>query len=167
MGQSFWIIFAITMLKRFKAYLFEQGIKTSGQTFLLAVSGGVDSVCMVDLFKKAGLKFAIAHCNFGLRGHESDEDEEFCKNLAATMGVDFYVKKFNMKKQKATGEASVQLAARELRYEWFNALVTDNKFHFLVTAHHLDDSAERCCLNTAKALGCPVYTAFCLNAKRF
>lgn len=153
MGQSFWIIFAITMLKRFKTYLSEQGIKTSGQTFLLAVSGGIDSVCMVDLFKKAGLKFAIAHCNFGLRGDESEEDEEFCKNLAATMGVGFYIKKFYMKKQKATGEASVQLAARELRYEWFNALVTENKFHFLVTAHHLDDSAETMLLNMARGTG--------------
>src|SRR6186997_359023 len=86
---------------------------------LLAVSGGVDSVVLCELCKHAGYDFAIAHCNFQLRGDESEEDEKFVTDLAKKYNVEFFVKKFDTEKYAEESKVSIQVAARELRYKWF------------------------------------------------
>ena len=94
--------------------------------FILAVSGGVDSVVLVDLFAKTNLDFSIAHCNFNLRGEESIRDENFVKSLAAKYSKEIFFKHFNTKEYAENNKISIQLAARELRYNWFKELQTSN-----------------------------------------
>src|ERR1700761_8644183 len=89
---------------------------------LAAVSGGMDSVLMVHLLKAAGYNFGIAHCNFQLRGDESTRDEDFCRHLAATLGVPFHITHFDTNKYAAKNKVSIQMAARNLRYQWFDEL---------------------------------------------
>ena len=89
----------------------------------MAVSGGVDSVVLCELCKQAGFNFEIAHCNFQLRGEESERDEQFVKDLGEKYGVKVFVKKFETKKYAEENKISIQVAARELRYKWFNELL--------------------------------------------
>ena len=120
-------------------------------TFLLAVSGGGDSVVMTHLFHSCGLKFAIAHCNFHLRGDDSDEDMRFVQKLAAEYGVQLFVKEFDtLNIQKESGK-SVEMVARDLRYHWFEEVGQD--FDFIVTAHHANDNAETLLLNLCRGTG--------------
>src|SRR5690606_24261596 len=95
------------------------------QKILLAVSGGIDSVVMSFLFKSAGYEFGIAHCNFKLRGKESDLDEEFVKQLAEKLKVPFYNISFDTEKIAARQKKSIQVAARQLRYQWFETLFNE------------------------------------------
>ena len=106
---------------------------------LLAVSGGIDSVVMAHLFHGAKFRFAIAHCNFCLRGSESDKDEEFVKALALDLKVSLFVKKFDVGSAVAQRGISIQMAARDLRYAWFEGIRQQHGFSYLATAHHLDD----------------------------
>lgn len=121
--------------------------------FLVAVSGGVDSVVLCELCKQAGLDFSIAHCNFQLRGEESERDENFVKNLAEKYGVDVFVKKFNTKKHAEEKKISIQEAARELRYDWFVQLKKENGFAFTLLAHHADDNIETLLINFFRGTG--------------
>ena len=120
-------------------------------TFLLAVSGGGDSVAMTHLFHSCGLQFAIAHCNFHLRGDDSDEDMRFVQQLAADYGVQLFVKEFDtLSIQKKSGK-SVEMVARDLRYQWFEEVGQD--FDFVATAHHANDNAETLLLNLCRGTG--------------
>lgn len=121
--------------------------------FLLAVSGGVDSMVLCDLFFKYNLNFAIAHCNFQLRGNDSDEDENFVRNYSIQNQIEFHSKKFNVKEYKEAGNFSTQMVARDLRYAWFRKLMAENEFDFLVTAHHLNDSLETFLINLSRGSG--------------
>ena len=117
---------------------------------ILAVSGGLDSVVMTQLFHEAGFNFAIAHCNFHLRGKESYEDQIFIKNLAQTFNVPFFAKSFNTSGFAETEKISMQMAARDLRYAWFNELLTKEKYQYLATAHHQNDIVESILFNLIK-----------------
>ena len=120
---------------------------------LLAVSGGIDSVVMAHLFHGAKFRFAIAHCNFGLRGSESDKDEEFVKALAMDLKVPGFVKKFDAGSAAAQKGISIQMAARDLRYAWFEGIRQQHGFSFVATAHHLDDQVETLLLNLIRGTG--------------
>lgn len=120
---------------------------------LLAVSGGVDSVVLAELAHRAGLRFGIAHVNFGLRGVESDGDEVFVKNLAERYGVPFFSKKMETERFAEIQGLSVQLAARKLRYAWFGELLDAERFDYLATAHHRDDALETLLLNLTRGAG--------------
>lgn len=120
-------------------------------TFLLTVSGGGDSVVMAHLFHSCGLKFAIAHCNFHLRGDDSDEDMRFVQQLAANYGVQLFVKEFDTFSIQKNSGKSVEMVARDLRYQWFEEV--GQPFDFLVTAHHANDNAETLLLNLCRGTG--------------
>ena len=122
-------------------------------SFLLAVSGGVDSMVLLNLFTVSNINFSVAHCNFSLRGEDSDEDEKFVKSICDKLGINFFVKKFNTNKTAFDEKISIQMAARELRYEWFNDLVNKNKIDNIVTAHHFNDNIETVLFNIARGTG--------------
>lgn len=141
------------MLKGFKTYIETTGLFHPADTILLAVSGGIDSVAMVHLFQQAGFNYAVAHSNFGLRDKESDGDEDFVKTLAAQNGVPFFVKHFETKLFAEEQKISIQMAARDLRYSWFDELLSQQGFAFVATAHHLDDQAETFFINLLRGTG--------------
>jgi len=116
--------------------------------FVLAVSGGADSVVLAHLLKGAGINFEIAHCNFGLRGAESDRDEAFVKNLAVTIDVPFHVKHFDTNAFALEHKISIQEAARDLRYAWFATFNT-----IVVTAHHANDNIETVFMHFCRGTG--------------
>ncbi len=119
--------------------------------FLLTVSGGRDSVVMTHLFHSCGLHFAVAHCNFHLRGEDSNEDMRFVQNLSEKFEVQLFIKEFDtISIQKESGK-SVEMVARELRYQWFDELADD--FNFVATAHHANDNAETLLLNLVRGTG--------------
>ena len=128
-------------------------IVPKNKSFLLAVSGGVDSMVLFYLFKKTSLNFSVAHCNFLLRGKDSDNDELFVQSTCKKNKTNFFVKKFDTKKTATENTISIQMAARELRYEWFYDLVDKNKFDYIVTAHHFNDSLETVLFNIARGTG--------------
>ena len=120
--------------------------------FLLAVSGGLDSMVLWHLFQKAGFDIEIAHCNFGLRGQESDEDEKFILEHAVSNHTICSVKHFTLGKNSIKNK-STQMAARDLRYKWFEELVQSKNIHYLVTAHHADDNLETILFNLTRGTG--------------
>ncbi|HZH36988.1 MAG TPA: tRNA lysidine(34) synthetase TilS, partial [Flavisolibacter sp.] len=141
------------MLDVFTRFLEEKTPAPAGQPYLLAVSGGLDSVVLCELSKEAGLSFAIAHCNFELRGDESERDEAFVRSLADRYGVAVFVRKFATAAFAAEQKLSVQEAARELRYRWFEELRTEKGFAFTLLAHHADDNIETLLLNFFRGTG--------------
>ncbi len=119
---------------------------------LIAVSGGVDSVVLAYLCNELGLKTALAHCNFQLRGAESDEDEAFVRNLGKQFKISVFVKHFNTR-ELAGEENSIQLVARDLRYHWFQTLREQEGFDYVLTAHHLNDDIETFFINLMRGTG--------------
>jgi tRNA(Ile)-lysidine synthase len=155
------------LLQQFEQYIYCNHLFTKDQQLILAVSGGVDSVVLVDLCAKAGYSFSIAHCNFQLRGAESDADEALVKEIGTKYNVTVHVKKFDTVSYAFDQKLSIQEAARVLRYEWFEELVNSElaivnqsrltwasdegaSIHHspftihLLTAHHADDNNETC-----------------------
>lgn len=122
---------------------------------LLAVSGGVDSVVLCELCRQAGYDFVIAHCNFQLRGEESIRDENFVKAMGPRYETEVLVKRFDTEKYAAENKLSTQVAARELRYEWFNEIVSakENSIKYILTAHHANDNIETLLMNFFKGTG--------------
>lgn len=141
------------MLEEFLKYIEQNSLFDTQQKILLAVSGGIDSVVMADLFRRSDFEFALVHCNFCLRGDESDLDEAFVKALAKAYNVPFYSKKFDTEGYAKSKGISTQMAARDMRYEWFAALLKEKEYDFLATAHHKNDSLETILLNLAKGTG--------------
>jgi tRNA(Ile)-lysidine synthase len=124
---------------------------SSGQ-LLLTVSGGVDSVVLCELCYRAGLVFQIAHVNFELRGEESESDEMFVRQLAEKYKVPVHVRKINAKWYAEEKKLSIQVAARESRYAWFEELL-DDELRCIVTAHHADDNIETVLMNFFRGTG--------------
>lgn len=141
------------LLVSFQQYIKDTQLLQAGQTVLLAVSGGADSVAMVHLFHAAGYPFAIAHCNFQLREAESDRDEQFVQHLAANLGVPFHLSRFNTHDYTKDNKVSIQVAARELRYAWLEETREANGYTAIATAHHLQDSVETALMNFCKGTG--------------
>ena len=120
---------------------------------IIAVSGGVDSIVLFHLCLKLKLNFFVAHCNFKLREKESDLDEKFVRDLAIKNNIKFYTKSFNTKKLSSNYNKSIQMAARELRYSWFEELSKELNVKHILTAHHLDDSLETFLINLSRGSG--------------
>jgi len=130
------------MIKSLQSFIDTHELIKSKDELLLAVSGGKDSVVMAKLFKALDYRFAIAHCNFKLRAEESEKDEAFVKTLAQQLGVPFFSKSFETNVYAKKNSLSVQMAARDLRYKWFNFLCRNEGFDKILTAHHKDDAIE-------------------------
>ncbi len=147
----------MNLVLQFRDYIQKENLFQAKDKLLLAVSGGVDSVVLCHLCMHSGFDFSIAHCNFKLRGSESERDKLFVKELAEKLAVDFFVKDFDTEKYAAEKKVSIQVAARELRYNWFNELIsTENKLpvaKYILTAHHLDDNIETLLMNFFKGTG--------------
>ncbi len=120
---------------------------------LIACSGGLDSVVLASLCKSLNLDFALAHCNFSLRGKESDGDEEFVMSLAEKYSVPVFTETFDTKKYAKDKKLSTQMAARELRYNWFEEILKDFEYDYLLTAHHADDDLETFLINLSRGSG--------------
>lgn len=141
------------MLSSFQEHIKQQQLFSIDDSILLTVSGGIDSVVMCHLFHDAGIKFGIAHCNFSLRGKESDGDETFVEALAEKYNVPFLNITFDTKAFSKKHKLSTQLAARELRYNWFEEIRKQYNYHYIATAHHLDDSIETFFINLVRGTG--------------
>ncbi|PJA07025.1 MAG: tRNA lysidine(34) synthetase TilS [Flavobacteriales bacterium CG_4_10_14_0_2_um_filter_32_8] len=141
------------MIKKFEKYYQKNELFAKTDKILLTVSGGRDSVAMVYLFKAAKLNFGIAHCNFQLRGKEADKDEELVNDIAEKFQIPFYSIIFNTKAYATEKRISIQMAARELRYAWFEKIRKENNFQFIATAHHQNDVAETMLINLTKGTG--------------
>ncbi len=138
------------MVRNFKVKM--KGIKSTDK-ILVAVSGGVDSMVLLHQLHQQKIKLAVAHCNFSLRGKESDGDEEFIKKYCAKLKITFYSKSFPTKKYAKKMGVSTQMAARELRYQWFNELCVQHRFNKIAVAHHADDQIETVLLNLVRGTG--------------
>ena len=137
----------------FKTFIDDNKLNSSKVKFLLAVSGGIDSIVLLSLFIKSKLNFSVCSCDFGLRGNESKEDVKFVKKICSDKNIKFFSKVFNTNKYSKSNKVSIQMASRDLRYNWFNELIRDNSINYLVTAHHYDDSYETIIFNLLKTTG--------------
>lgn len=140
-------------LQRFNAFIQSEQLIGRDETFLLAVSGGIDSMVMAWAFHQAGYPFQIAHCNFGLRDRESDADEELVRQQAQAYGVKVHVRRFETKKYAKVKGISTQMAARDLRYTWFEGIRVTEKLAGTALAQHAGDLAETMLINLARGTG--------------
>lgn len=141
------------MLAAFKDYIKETKLFTPNDKILLAISGGADSMVMGHLFQMAGFNFGVAHCNFQLRGEESDKDALLVKEIAEKWEVPFHSIKFDTITESEKQRKSKELTARDLRYEWFGVILQEFDYQYVATAHHLNDSLETLLYNLAKGTG--------------
>ena len=141
------------MFDRFSAYIRSKNLFEEGQKILLAVSGGIDSMVMLHLFEKSGFDYGVVHCNFQLRGAESDEDEEFVRRQVLIHGIPAWFKKFETEEYAGLNGISIEMAARELRYDWFSEIRKEQGFDYVATAHHADDQIETFFLNLSRKTG--------------
>lgn len=141
------------LLQRYREFVRQESLFTVKDKLLLAVSGGVDSVVLCHLSKEAGYDFSLAHCNFQLRGADSDRDERFVQKLAKKYGVEFFVKKFDTQTIAREQKKSIEETARDLRYEWFYSFVNTKTHGYILTAHHADDNIETVLMNFFRGTG--------------
>lgn len=138
--------------KQFHDFIEKHQLIEKGEKSLLAVSGGKDSMAMAHLFMESDYPFVIAHCNFGLRGKASDEDESFVVNWSKKNNVEVYTKRFDLE------DKSIQLAARNARYRWFEELLEQKNLGKIATAHHINDSLETFLINLSRGSGLRGFT---------
>ena len=131
----------------------ELNLFTNEDKLILAISGGADSVALARLLHENGFNFVFAHCNFNLRGKESNEDELFVKNLSKKLEIQFFSKSFGTEKYAKENKISVQMAARELRYNWFEELRSEIQAQYILVAHHRDDDLETFFINLTRGTG--------------
>ena len=166
------------MIEQFRIYISDNHLINKGDRILVALSGGVDSMVLAELLRKEGYDIAFAHCNFHLRGQESDDDEQFVREYAERVGVKLFVRQFDTLDYVENNKVSVEMAARELRYAWFNDLINANehlnassaaqkvagvsnersewnslRFDKLALAHHADDQIETFFINLLRGSG--------------
>ena len=141
------------LLAAFTDYIAKERLFARDHKLLLAVSGGLDSVVLTDLCHRCGYSFIIAHCNFQLRGAESQRDEDFVRQLGNQYHTEVAVQRFETANYATTKKVSIQVAARELRYQWFGTFINDHKAHCIGTAHHLDDNIETMLMHFFKGTG--------------
>ena len=137
----------------FKNFFIENDINLAEDKYLLAVSGGIDSMVLFDLFLKNNINFSVASCNFQLRGKDSDNDLKFVENICIKNSINFYSTVLDVDKLSTMRKISTQMAARELRYVFFKKILEKHKYSYIVTAHHLDDNIETIIFNFIKSTG--------------
>ena len=143
----------MTMLDQFKAYINRYNLLAEGEKVILALSGGIDSMVLADLLLKSKVEFVAAHCNFHLRGEESDGDEKFVREFAEKNGIQCFVKQFETEQYAVKIGISIEMAARELRYAWFEELRQQLGYDKIAVAHHADDQAETFFINLLRGAG--------------
>ncbi len=141
------------LLSRFNDFIKKHKLLNEGDRVLLAVSGGMDSMVMADLFLHAPYSVAIAHCNFQLRGPDANKDEAFVKAFAEKHRLDFFSKKFDTASYVRQHKLSIQMAARELRYAFLESIRKQEGFNAVATAHHIDDAIETLFINIIRGTG--------------
>jgi len=141
------------MLKQFQRHIDADLPFLKESKLLLAISGGKDSVSLAHLLQSLGLDVSFAHCNFQLRGDASNNDEIFVQDLARELNIGLYIKRFTTEKYAKENGISIQMAARNLRYAWFDSLAENNNFDYILTAHHQDDVLETFLLNLVRGTG--------------
>jgi tRNA(Ile)-lysidine synthase len=144
------------MLEKFKNIIAQKHLFNKEDRLLIAVSGGIDSVVLCELCHQSGFDFKIAHCNFQLRSDESKRDEQFVVGLGEKYSVNVFVKIFDTAKHSTDNKLSIQEAARNLRYSWFQELINQPNaegFNYLLTAHHADDNNETLLMNFFRGTG--------------
>jgi tRNA(Ile)-lysidine synthase len=139
--------------ERFRQFISEQRLFQSEDKIIIGVSGGIDSVALVHLFSMHSYNFAIAHCNFGLRGDDSDGDENFVKNLAENYKVPFYSIRFETSTFAKQHKISIQMSARKLRFDWFEEIRKSEGYKYVALAHHGDDEVETFFINMIRGTG--------------
>lgn len=147
------MVYLTSMLLPFKNHLQEHFPKVSESKILIAISGGVDSVVLTHLCKEANLDISLAHCNFHLRGEESEGDEGFVMELADALDIEVYIEGFETEAYARGKKISIQMAARELRYHWFEELRETLQFDYIFTAHHANDNLETVLINFVRGTG--------------
>jgi len=141
------------LVDKFKEHIDAHFSFLKGKKLLIACSGGLDSAVLTHLSAALDFEFALAHCNFSLRGKDSDTDEMFVVGLAKKMDVPVFAETFDTVKYADKNHLSIQLAARELRYNWFEALLKNFKYDYVLTGHHLDDDLETFLINFSRGTG--------------
>lgn len=143
----------MSLLKKFQDNWRRNGFNTLQQPVLLAVSSGSDSMVMAHLFQQSGITFAVAHCNFQLRGEEADKDEELVRNWCAANNIEFHSVRFDTAAKVEQWKKGVQETARILRYDWLEQIRSKNGYSCIATAHHANDNAETLLMNLFKGTG--------------
>ena len=141
------------MLKNYTNHIHNQLPFLKEAQLLIAISGGLDSVVLTHLCHELKLDIALAHCNFNLRGAESDGDEDFVLELADNLDLDVYIERFSTEEFAKDNKLSTQMAARDLRYNWFSELADSLHFDYILTAHHADDNLETFLINLSRGTG--------------
>ena len=141
------------MLRRVTTYIRQRGLLLKDKPVLVALSGGADSVSLLDVLLQAGYTCIAAHCNFHLRGEESNRDEAFVRDLCKQMNVELEVTDFDTIEYARTHKVSIEVAARELRYRWFDEMARKHQCQAVCVAHHQNDQAETILLNLKRGTG--------------
>lgn len=141
------------MFNAFKDHIAQSFPYIKDAAVIIACSGGMDSVVLAHLGRVCGWNMALAHCNFNLRGSESDADAVFVQNLSRSWSLPFFLKSMETEKEAEHNHGSIQMLAREFRYAWFEKLLEETSYDFVLTAHHLDDSLETFLINLVRGTG--------------
>lgn len=154
------------MLRRVQKYIRDHELLHEGEKVLVAVSGGADSMALLDVLLRSGYECVVAHCNFHLRGLESDRDEAFVRHMAVALaerlphkpawlkdGLPVFVRHFDTRTYARDTKQSIEMAARELRYRWFASLARETGCRSVAVAHHMNDQAETILLHMRRGCG--------------
>ncbi len=141
------------MLRRVQQYIRTQELLEPGARVLVCVSGGADSIALLDVLQRGGYTCVVAHCNFHLRGSESDRDEAFVQAAVAERELTFHVTDFDTKAYATEQHTSIEVAARELRYRWFEQIACKEQCAAIAVAHHQNDQAETVVMNLLRGAG--------------
>lgn len=139
--------------KRVKEYIERHELFTPEYPLFVALSGGADSVALLHVLHRLGYRTEAVHCNFSLRGEESDRDERFVTELCNTLEIKLYTRRFDTRAYAKERHISIEMAARELRYDWFDELLLEHDYDYVAVAHHRDDSVETMLLNLIRGTG--------------
>ena len=141
------------MINAFKSFIDSLIPNANSKKYLLAVSGGIDSMVMLHLFQESKYNFTVANINFKLRGNEADNESAFIKEYCTKNNIQLYQKEFETSDYANENKISIQMAARDLRYQWFDDLANNKKFNYIAIAHHLDDQSETFFINMLRGTG--------------
>jgi tRNA(Ile)-lysidine synthase len=141
------------MFKKFQNHIFQNFSFLANKKLIIATSGGLDSMVLLHLFKNLNQEIAIAHCNFQLRGLESFEDQKFVQDYAVANNIQIFITQFDTENFAKDYKLSTQVAARNLRYDWFYELLETKNYEFILTAHHADDNLETFIINLSRGTG--------------